>query len=390
MLLKEEWIDPYAMRIVTALRKRGHQAYLVGGCVRDLLAGEPPKDFDIATDALPEVARKCIPNSYVIGKRFKLVLVKRGQHQFEVATFRRSATTEELEKEDNPVTGDNYFGSCEEDAVRRDFTVNALFYDPIEHKMVDYVKGLADIESRTLRMIGDPAARLIEDPIRMLRAVRLSHKLQFEIEPELREAIQMNHSQLSHSALPRKREEYLKILKLKEPHRAWLELYDLGALGSTLPYFHEFLSDEKRCDLFIQLMQNFSIAVGPDKQPGDLFAGFLFSILKSEFVDSELNIDAISSNVGWDLFLRQQLGMFKLEISDFYRTLQYLKSLENVKSYIRKGPRRQRAFIQSPFPLKALRLGYVDKRMSFSDLLFWAEEIENPGLRSKGQLLNSP
>lgn len=379
MKLKEEWIDPYAYKIVSALQKRGHQAYLVGGCVRDLLAGEHPKDFDIATDALPEVARKCIPNSYIIGKRFKLVLVKRGHQQFEVATFRRSATSEELGNENNPITGDNYFGTCEEDAVRRDFTVNALFYDPIQHKMVDFIKGMKDIDGRTIRMIGDPASRLIEDPIRILRAVRLSHKLQFEIEPDLREAIQKNHTNLSNSALPRKREEYLKILKLREPHRVWLELFDLGVLHSTLPYFAEFLEKTERRDLFIQNMQDFNTLAGSEKQPLDLFTGFLFALLRSEFVDSDFNVDAIAANVGWDLFLRQQLGMFKLEISDFYRTLQITNSLENIKSYIRKGPRRQKAFIQSPFVSKALRLAYVDRKIPFKDLLFWAHEIEKPG-----------
>jgi poly(A) polymerase len=375
MLLKEEWIDSYALKIVTSLRKKGHQAYLVGGCVRDLLAGEPPKDFDIATDALPEAARRCIPNSYVIGKRFKLVLVKRGPHQFEVATFRRSATTEELENENNPITGDNYFGTCEEDAVRRDFTVNALFYDPLEHRMVDFVHGMDDINGRTIRMIGDPVARLIEDPIRILRAIRLSHKLQFHVESTLREGIQKTHDSLAKSALPRKREEYIKILKLKEPHRVWLELYDLGVLKTILPFFSDFLDNPERRELFVHYMQQISWMISPEKTPVELFTAFLFAMLRSEFPGSELNLDAIEANANWDHFLRNQLGMFKLEISDFYRTLHVLKSLENQKTYARKGPRRQKAFIQSPFVLKALRLAYVDRHIPFPDLIFWASEI---------------
>ena len=388
MLLKNEWIDPYAMKIVTALRKKGHQAYLVGGCVRDLLSGEQPKDFDIATDALPETARRCIPNSYVIGKRFKLVLVKRGPHQFEVATFRRSATSEELEDENNPITGDNYFGTCEEDAVRRDFTVNALFYDPLEHRMVDYVKGMKDIEDRTLRMIGDPAARLIEDPIRILRAVRLSHKLNFQMETDLREGIQKNHDALERSPLPRKREEYLKILKLKEPARAWLELYDLGVLKTTLPFFAEFLDSSERRDFFIQYMQKISWMVSSEKAPAELFTAFLFSILKSQFPDSELNLGAIEDNANWDQFMKQQLGLFKVEIAEFYRVLHVMKSLENRKSYVRKGPRRQRAFLQSPFIVKALRLAYAEERIPFQELIFWTQEIENSDARPTSHHLN--
>jgi poly(A) polymerase len=376
MQLKEELIDSYALKIILALKKKGHQAFLVGGCVRDILADEAPKDFDIATDALPETARRCIPNSYVIGKRFKLVLVKRGIHQFEVATFRRSATLQELENENNPVTGDNYFGSCEEDAVRRDFTVNALFYDPIEHKMVDYIRGMNDIDERIIRMIGEPSARLIEDPIRILRAVRLSHKLHFQIEPTLRASIQTHHSSLEKAALPRKREEYLKILKLKEPHRVWLELLDLGVLKTILPFFAEFLEDGERRDSFIYCMQQLPWMTSAEKTPGELFSAFCFAILRAEFPHQSLNLDLIESNPNWDHFLRHQLGMFKLEISEFYRTLHVMKSLENLKTYARKGARRQKAFIQSPFVVKALRLAYVDQHIPYPELVFWANEIQ--------------
>jgi poly(A) polymerase len=235
---------------------------------------------------------------------------------------------------------------------------------------------MTDIEGRTIRMIGDPAARLIEDPIRTLRAVRLSHKLQFQIEPALREAIQKTHDSLGKSALPRKREEYLKILKLHEPHRVWLELQDLGVLKTILPFFSEFLENTERRDHFVQYMQQYKWMVGPEKTPAELFAGFLFAILRSEFHDSDLNLDAIEANINFDNFIRQQLGMFKLEISDFYRTLQVMKSLENQKSYARKGARRQKAFLQSPFVLKALRLAYVDHVMPFHDLLFWANEVD--------------
>jgi len=378
MRLKEEWIDPYALRIVQSLRKRGHQAYLVGGCVRDLLAGEHPKDFDIATDALPDAARKCIPNSYVIGKRFKLVLVKRGPHQFEVATFRRQARPEELEDENKVVSGDNYFGTVEQDAVRRDFTINALFYDPLDHQMVDYVQGLQDIENRLIRMIGEPITRLEEDSIRILRAVRLAHKLQFRIEENLRAGIEKTHSFLEKSALPRRREEYIKILRLKEPHRAWLELKDLGVLKTILPFFDEFLDSPERRDQFIQYSIQMPTMVGAEKSPAELFGAFLFSILRSQFPDSPLNVESLESNPNWENFVKNQLGVFKQEISDFYRILLMMNQLEKIDTFKRKGGRRQRAITQSLYFPVALRWAYAERRLPFADLLFWLNQLPDP------------
>lgn len=369
--LKAEWIDPYAHRIIQALQKRGYQAYLVGGCVRDLLAGVHPKDFDIATNALPEEARRCIPNSYVIGKRFKLVLAKRGPDQFEVATFRRSARQEEIEDESTPIKGDNFFGTVEEDAVRRDFTINALFYDPISGQMVDHVQGLLDIENRMIRMIGDPETRFLEDPIRILRAVRLSHKLSFTLEPSLREGILKTHTQLSTSALPRKREEYLKLLKLDSPDRAFLELEDLGILKTVLPYFADFLADSEPREVFFHYFSQIKTLAGANPSSEDLISSFLFAMLRAQFPNSPFNLDAIESNQGWDRYIKTELNAFKTEIIEFYKTLALLNQLEKVDSFRRKGPRRQKALLSNPAFTRALRWAAVDKRLSYADLLFW-------------------
>ena len=161
--LHASWIDPDAIEIVERLQRAGFTSYLVGGCVRDLLAGIHPKDYDIATNALPNEVKKKVWGSYVIGRRFRLVLVKRGEQQYEVATFRRSSKPEDFSEGEEQPVGDNFFGTPEEDALRRDFTINALFYDPIKDELIDYAKGLADIESCTLRMIGDPKTRILED-----------------------------------------------------------------------------------------------------------------------------------------------------------------------------------------------------------------------------------
>src|SRR5580692_1341070 len=163
--LHQDWVDPHAVGIVRALQKRDYTTYLVGGCVRDLLLGIHPKDFDIATNARPDEVKRIIHRAYVIGKRFRLVLVRRDEMQFEVATFRREVGEDE-QREDLPA-GDNVFGTAEEDAKRRDFTINALFYDPIADQLIDFAEGLPDLENRWIRMIGEPTKRLLEDPIRI-------------------------------------------------------------------------------------------------------------------------------------------------------------------------------------------------------------------------------
>lgn len=232
--LHSDWIDPDAIFIVDRLQRAGFTTYLVGGCVRDLLAGIHPKDFDIATSASPEQVRKLIRGSYIIGKRFPLVLVKRGNRQFEVATFRRNALPEEMEGNDQSFV-DNFYGTPQEDAQRRDFTVNGLFYDPINDELIDYVEGIKDIESGYIKMIGSPEQRLKEDPIRILRAIRLSHKLRFSIEESLRLAIETHSQELTRSILPRKREEYFKLMRLDDPSLVFKELHDLKILEYIMP-----------------------------------------------------------------------------------------------------------------------------------------------------------
>src|SRR3954470_16334502 len=166
-------ISPAAAKVCTVLREGGFAAYVVGGAVRDLLLGIVPKDFDIATDARPEQIKPLFRRALLIGRRFRLVHVMIGPETVEVSTF-RAADPQTAEKDEHGrVLRDNVFGTQEEDARRRDFTVNALYYDPASEEMVDFHGGLADLKKRLLRVIGDPATRYREDPVRMLRAVRL-------------------------------------------------------------------------------------------------------------------------------------------------------------------------------------------------------------------------
>ena len=184
--LSRQQIPDHVLLVVEKLSRAGYQAYLVGGCVRDLLTGSHPKDFDVTTDATPQEVRRLFRNSRLIGRRFLLVHVFfKDDLMVEVATFRGNPTDHSHQRslsQEGRILQDNVFGSIEEDAMRRDFTINALFYNPLRDQIMDYTVGLADIEHRLIRLIGDPETRYREDPVRMLRALRFAAKLNFKIE----------------------------------------------------------------------------------------------------------------------------------------------------------------------------------------------------------------
>src|SRR3982750_65258 len=173
-----------AREIVHKLRAAGHVAYYAGGCVRDLLRGEVPKDIDIATDARPDVVQKLFPRTYAVGAHFGVIVVLENGLQFEVATFRSDGAYIDGR---HPV--EVHFASAEEDAARRDFTINGMFFDPEKEEVIDFVDGRADLERGVIRAIGDPAQRFAEDRLRMLRAVRFATVLGFEIDAATWEAI---------------------------------------------------------------------------------------------------------------------------------------------------------------------------------------------------------
>jgi poly(A) polymerase len=186
--LRREQFSPNAMKVIEKLQQAGYSAFLVGGGVRDLLLRGQPKDFDVATNATPEEIKRLFRNAMIIGRRFRIVHVRFGREIIEVTTFRahhdQSANSKDAEQSDTGMLlRDNVYGDIVSDAMRRDFTVNALYYDPANGNLLDYTGGVADLEKRVLQMIGDPEARYREDPVRMLRAVRFSAKLGFPISP---------------------------------------------------------------------------------------------------------------------------------------------------------------------------------------------------------------
>jgi poly(A) polymerase len=225
-------IDPDALKVLYRLKNSGFVAYLVGGGVRDLLLGRQPKDFDIATSAHPQQVRKLFRNCFIVGRRFRLAHVRFGRKVIEVSTFRRAA---EPEEGDTLIRRDNTFGSPDEDAFRRDFTVNALFYDIANFSVIDWVGGLQDLEARVIRTIGDPALRFREDPVRMLRAVALAARLDFTIDPDTAEAIRFLRGEIVRSSPARLLEELYKILRQGRSERTFELLHAHGLLAYLLP-----------------------------------------------------------------------------------------------------------------------------------------------------------
>src|SRR5260221_9378829 len=210
--LSRDAITPAATKVCTVLREAGYAAYVVGGAVRDILLNIEPKDFDIATDARPEQIKPLFRRALLIGRRFRLVHVMLGPETLEVSTFRAADAKTSEKDEHGRVLRDNVFGTVEEDARRRDFTVNALYFDCRSGELIDYHGGLADLKKRTLRIIGDPETRFREDPVRMLRAVRLGAKLGLTIDSSTRAPVKRLAPLLEHVPPPRLFEEMLKLL----------------------------------------------------------------------------------------------------------------------------------------------------------------------------------
>jgi poly(A) polymerase len=215
MSIALELIDPDAEKVIRRLRRYGHTAYLVGGCVRDLLLGRTPKDFDIATSATPNEIKLLFRNCRIIGRRFRLAHVFFGSKIIETSTFRQNpregAPVEEAEE--LLIRRDNVFGSEEDDARRRDFTINGLFYDLEAGRVIDHVEGLKDLEARLVRTIGDPDIRFREDPIRILRAIKFAARLGFAIEPVTYDALLRHRGEIPKCAPPRLLEEIYRLLR---------------------------------------------------------------------------------------------------------------------------------------------------------------------------------
>jgi poly(A) polymerase len=248
-VLSRKLIDPEALKVLYRLNQSKYTAYLVGGSVRDLLLGRKPKDFDIGTSAQPYEVKKLFRNCWIIGRRFRLAHVRFGEKTIEVATFRRQVTADEIIAADAPlqtlappesdvaapelddardrlIHRDNTFGTPEQDAFRRDFTINALFYDIETFSIIDYTGGLQDLQAKVVRCIGVPEERFQEDPVRMMRAVAMAARLEFTIDPPIEAAIAAHRADIARSAPARLIEEFYKLLRSGAAERAFRMLAD--------------------------------------------------------------------------------------------------------------------------------------------------------------------
>lgn len=294
-------ISPNALRVLYRLRDGGFNGYLVGGAVRDLLIGGHPKDFDVATDATPEQVKALFRNCRLIGRRFRLAHVVFGREIIEVATFRANSADDTDDREtgdDGRLLRDNVYGSIEDDAVRRDFTANALYYTVEDFSVRDYVGGYDDVRNRVLRLIGDPVERYREDPVRMLRAARLAAKLDFEIAPEASEPIPAMADLLSAAPPARLFDECLKMFLAGHAEKSFLKLEALGLLPALFPETAKALATNRSGALramLVQALRNTDARIAADKPvtPAFLFAALLWpaycrelAVLQKQGVDA--------------------------------------------------------------------------------------------------------
>lgn len=284
-------ISEHALKVLYRLSKAGYEAYLVGGGVRDLLLGREPKDFDVATDASPEEVKKLFRNCRLIGRRFRLAHVYFGREIIEVATFRGLAeeggNNDKTVSENGIVLRDNVYGTLEEDAWRRDFTVNALYYNIKDFSVVDYTGGMADLKAGRMRMIGEPARRFREDPVRMLRAVRFAAKLGFRIDPHSESAIRELGYLLEEVASARLFDESLKLLLSGNGVATYELLRHYHLFGHLFPETELSLSEEENHfphTMLLHALENTDARIAADRPvtPAFLYAALLWEPVKRE------------------------------------------------------------------------------------------------------------
>jgi poly(A) polymerase len=302
--IQRELISRCARRTCEDLQRAGHATFVVGGAVRDLLLGHRPKDFDVATSATPDQVRSTFRRSRIIGRRFQIVHVMCGAETVEVSTFRAHFTREPNEEntdEHGRMLSDNVFGTQAEDALRRDFTVNALFYDPVKEEVWDYVHGMKDLKAKKLVMIGDPATRYREDPVRMLRAARLGAKLGLEIDAKTKEPIRELRHLLENVPQARLFEEILKLLLSGNAVECVRVLRELNLHHGLLPLLDTGLDDPETGPFAMAALRATDVRLAADKpvSPAFLLAALLWGRveknLKKYEAKGEATIPALHS-----------------------------------------------------------------------------------------------
>ena len=393
----KEQVSACARKTTSALQEAGFSAFIVGGAVRDLLLGRKPKDFDVATDADPDEVRAIFRRSRIIGRRFRLVHVMCGAEVIEVSTFRRSHSddTEEESESRTDVHGrvlaDNVFGNQEEDAQRRDFTINALFYDPSTEEIWDYHNGYADLKSMRIRMIGDPATRYREDPVRMLRAVRFAAKLGMKLDKATEAPVRELGELLQHVPAARLFEEMLKLLTSGHSVECILELRKAGLHHGLLPMLDVILEQPMGERFVMAALRNTDGRIREDKpvSPAFLFAALLWhevlSMWKSEQEKDARPLPALYAAMDHVLGVQQE----KLAIPRRYTvTIKELWGLQ--PRFLLRSGRRPFQLLEHPrfragFDFLMLRCGSGEVDMEVGK--WWEDFQEASGEEREGMLL---
>ena len=384
-------ISPNALKVLYKLREAGFDGYLVGGAVRDLLIGGHPKDFDIATNATPEQVKSLFRNCRLIGRRFRLAHVIFGREIIEVATFRANADDGSGDREthdEGRLLRDNVYGTLEDDAIRRDFTANALYYTIDDFSVRDFVGGVEDVQARRLKLIGDPEARYREDPVRMLRAVRLSAKLDFDIDPSAAEPIPRLAMLLSGAAPARLFDECLKMFMTGHAEKSFLSLERNGLLPALFPETAKALATNRSGALrtmLIQALRNTDERIRADKPvtPAFLFAALLWPAYCREL--------AVLQKQGVDANVAQQRAADRVTLRQAERiALPRRFSLPMQEIWLlqpRFGQRlRKRVFRLLAHPRFRAAFDFLELRLSGApeiadDVAFWRQaQIESPEL----------
>lgn len=304
--ISRKQMSPNALRVLYRLKDNGFVAYLVGGCVRDLLLGREPKDFDVVTNATPGEVKRMFRNCRLIGRRFRLAHIHYQDEIIEVATFRSQAADEpeqvaeeatEVERRhrhprmlkdtDGMILRDNVYGTPEEDALRRDFTVNALAYDINDFSIIDFAGGLADLNAGIIRTIGDPAFRFQEDPVRMLRAVRFAALLGFTMEEETRTALVAAADTIGRAAPPRLYDEMLKLLLSGEGAKCCDLLRQTGLFAALFPHFSAWLEAESEGFPHTRFGEMLTYVDSRIQQGGKVSQSLLLALLFGEYLDEK-------------------------------------------------------------------------------------------------------
>lgn len=278
-------VSRHAVKVCEVLNQHGFHAYIVGGAVRDLMVGLIPKDFDVATNATPEQIRPLFRRARIIGRRFKLVHIVFGQEIIETSTFRAPSDEEEHTDEHGRIISDNLYGTHEQDAVRRDFTLNALYYDPLKEEVIDFQHGANDLKKRIVRMIGDPTLRYREDPVRILRAVRFAAKLDGQIAPATLAPIRELAPLLKNVPSSRLFDETLKLLTCGRAMQCLQHARKLGLLQYLLPQLEAVISQPEG-EAFVDMALNRTdarIHAGKTTSPSFLFASLLWKLVNQRW-----------------------------------------------------------------------------------------------------------